>query len=118
MSFDISQIAEAFCSYRFAVTYPYMADEIKWNIVGREELMGRQAVIERCDKSAKFLETVTATITKLKIHRAETCIVVEGAAQFQDQENQTSSVASCDVFQFSDERLVEITSYIIELNQP
>ena len=58
MSLDISQIAEAFCSYRFAVTYPNMADEIKWNIVGKEELVGREAVIDRCAAAAKFLETV------------------------------------------------------------
>ena len=118
MNLNIYQIAEAFCSYRFAVTYPYMADEIKWNIVGREELVGREAVIARCAEAAKFLETVSTTSTKLKINRAETCVVVEGAAQFQDQENQTSSVASCDVFQFSDGRLVEITSYVIALNKP
>ena len=118
MSLDIYQIAEPFSSYRFAVTYPYMADEIKWAIVGSEELMGREAVIDRCDKSAKYLETVSATITKLKVNRAETFVVVEGAAQFQDQENRTSSVASCDVFQFSNERIVEITSYVIELNKP
>ena len=115
---NIDQIAEAFCSHRFVVTYPYMADEIKSNIVGREELISREAVIDRCDKSAKFLETVSTTITKLKIYRAETCVIVEGAAQFQDQENQTSGVASCDVFQFSDGRLVEITSYVIDLNKP
>jgi len=120
MSLDIHQIAEAFCSYRFVETYPYIADKIKWNIVGSEELMGREAVIDRCDKSAKFLATVSATITKTKldIHRAERFVVVEGAAQFQDQENQTSGVASCDVFQFSDGRLIEITSYVIELNKP
>ncbi len=117
MSLDIDQIAEAFTSWRFAETYPYMADEIKWNIVGREELMGRAAVIDRCTDAAKFLETVSATLTKLKIIRAETCVIVEGAAQFQDQENQTSNVASCDVFQFSDGRLVGITSYVIELNK-
>jgi hypothetical protein len=118
MSLDTYQIAEAFSSYRFAVTYPYMADGIKWNIVGREELVGRKAVIARCAKAAQFLETVSTPSTKLEIHRAETCVVVEGAAQFQDQENQTSSVASCDVYRFSDERLVEITSYVIELNKP
>lgn len=117
MSFDIYQIAEAFCNWRFAETYPYMADEIKWNIVGREELVGRDAVIAHCVKSAKFLETVSPTVPKLKIHRAENCVLVEGAAQFQDQKNQTSSVASCDVFRFSDKRLVEITSYVIELNK-
>ena len=80
--------------------------------------MGREAVIDRRAEAAKFLETVSTTFTKLKIHCAETCVIVEGAAQFQDQENQTSSVASCDVYQFSEERLVEITSYVIELNKP
>ena len=55
MSLDIHQIAEAFCSYRFVVTYPYMADEIKWNIVGGEELMGREAVIDRCAKRRNSL---------------------------------------------------------------
>jgi ketosteroid isomerase-like protein len=115
MSLNIDQIAEAFCSHRFAETYPYMTDEIKWNIVGREELVGREAVINQCNKSAKFLETVSTTLTKPKIYRAETCVVLEGAAQFQDRENQTSSVASCDVFHFSDGRLVEITSYVIDL---
>jgi hypothetical protein len=115
MSLDIHQIAGAFCSHRFVVTYPYMADDIKWNIVGREELVGRQAVIDKCDKSAKFLETVSTTMLTLKIHRAGTVIAVEGAAQFQHQDNHTSSVASCDVFQFSDGRLVGITSYVIEL---
>ena len=118
MSLNIDQIAEAFCSHRFAETYPYMAGEIKWNIVDGEELIGREAVIDQCDKAAKFLETVSATITKLKIIRAETIVVVEGAAKFQDQEDQTSSVASCDVFQFSAGRLVEITSYNVELNNP
>ena len=117
MSLNMDQIAEAFCRHRFAVTYPHMADEIKWNIVGGEELVGREAVIARCEESAKYLETVSTTMTKLNIHRAETFVVVEGAAQFLDQENQTSSVASCDVFQFSDGRLVEITSYNIELNR-
>ncbi len=118
MSLNIDQIAEAFCSYRFAETYPYMADDIKWNIVGKEELVGREAVINQCAGATKFLATVSATVTKMKIYRAETCVIVEGAAQFQDQENQTSSVASCDIFQFSDERLVEITSYVIDLNKP
>src|SRR5712692_3689409 len=85
MSLDIHQIAEAFSSHRFVVTYPYLADEIKWNIVGKEELMGREAVIDRCAEAAKFLETVSTTFTKLKINRAETFVVVEGVVQFQDR---------------------------------
>jgi SnoaL-like domain len=117
MSLNMDQIAEAFCSHRFVETYPYMADEIKWEIVGREQLVGREVVIDQCNQAAKFLETVSTTIARLKIIRAETFVVVEGAAKFQDQENQTASVASCDVFQFSDGRLVRITSYNVELNK-
>lgn len=118
MSLDIYQFAAAFCSHRFAATYPYMADEIQWNIVGKGDLAGREAVINRCAQAAKFLETVSTTALKRKFHRAETCVVVEGAAQFQDREDQISSVTSCDVFQFAAERLVEITSYVIELSKP
>ena len=58
MSLDVDRIVEAFCSYRFVETYPYMADEIKWSIIGREELVRRETVIDQCDKSAKFLQTM------------------------------------------------------------
>ena len=54
MSLDIDQIAEAFCSHQFVVTYPYMAEGIKWNIVGSEELIRRDAVIDRCDQVDKI----------------------------------------------------------------
>ncbi len=114
MSLTIDQIAEAFCSHRFADVFPYMANEINWNIIGREELIGRDAVIAQCDNVVKFLETVSTTSLKLKTYRADTCVIVDGTAQFQDRENQTSSVASCDVFQFSNGQLIEITSYVID----
>ncbi len=118
MSLEVLQIAEAFCNHRFAETYQYMGDEIKWNVVGKEELVGREAVINRSAQATRFLETVSATHSKLKIHRAEACVVVEGAAQFRDRDNRVASVASCDVFQSARERLVEITSYVVELNKP
>lgn len=118
MRLEPEQIAETFCRHRFAETYPYMAGDIQWNIVGGEELMGREAVIDRCEESAKYLETVSTTFLNLKIHRAEMIVVVEGTAQYQDRENEISSIASCDVFQFLDGRLVAITSYAIELNKP
>jgi len=70
MSLDIYQIAEAFCSHRFAETFPYMDDEIKWNMIGREGLIGREAVIAHCNKGVKFLETVSTTHLELKIFTA------------------------------------------------
>jgi hypothetical protein len=95
-----------------------MSNETKWNMIGREELVGREAVIGHCNKSTKLLETVSTTMAKPKIYRMEACVVLEGAAQFQDRQNQISGVASCDVFQFSDGKLVKITSYVIDLDKP
>ena len=117
MSLDINQIAEAFSTHRFATAYPYLSDNITWNILGDEVLMGREAVIRKCEESAKYLETVSTTFVKLRIIRADLYVVVDGVAEYQDNESQTSSVASCDIYQFSDEQLVEITSYNIELNK-
>ena len=31
--FKYEQIAEAFCSHRFVETFPYMDDEVKWNMI-------------------------------------------------------------------------------------
>jgi len=115
MSLENHQLAEAFCRWKFTEVYPYFADEIKWNAVGRNEYVGREAVIAQCEEATKFLATVTTLYDKLKIHRAETCVIVEGTAQFQDREKRTLSVASCDVFRFAEDRLVEITSYVIDL---
>ena len=77
MSLNIEQIVEAFRSHRFGETFPYMADEIKWNMMGREELIGREVVINHYNKSAKFLETVSTTLAKPKIYRTETCKVID-----------------------------------------
>ena len=69
MSLNIEQIADAFCSHRCGEIFPYTADEVKWNIIGREELIGREAVVDHYNKSAKFLETVSTTLAKPKIYR-------------------------------------------------
>jgi hypothetical protein len=74
MSLNIDQIAETFCSHRFVETYPYMTDEIKWKVVGGEELIGKEAVIAKCEGSAKFLTTVSTTSFKAEHYpRGEPC---------------------------------------------
>jgi ketosteroid isomerase-like protein len=115
---DMDQIARAFCSWRFPETYPYMADDITWTAIGREDFVGREAVIARCRQSMKFLEGVSGEVTKLETHRADSCVIVEGAARFEHPDGHVSRVASCDIFRFSEGRLVGITSYVIELDQP
>jgi len=117
MSFTIAQIAEAFSSHRFAETYPYLSDSIKWNNIGGEELTGRDVIIDQCEQSAKYLATISPTFTKFKVTHAQAYIVVESIAKYKDNEDQLSTVASCDIYQFADGQLIEVTSYNIELEK-
>lgn len=117
MSLTINQIAEAFSSHRFAETYPYLSDSIKWNNVGGEEYTGRDVVIDQCEQSASYLSTVSTIFIKFKVTQAQACIMIESVAQYKDNDDQLSAVASCDIYQFADGLLVEITSYNIELKQ-
>jgi dihydrofolate reductase len=76
------------------------------------------STLERVDWNAKLVRgDLRKAVQQLKREPGKG-LFVGGVAQFQDQENQTPSVASWDVFQFSDGRLVEITSYVAELNKP
>jgi hypothetical protein len=117
MNLDIQHIAEAFTTHKFAETFPNLAEDVKWDNIGRDLIVGREAVIARCTDAAKFLATVSTTFTKIKVTRAESLVIVEGECLFTAADNQTSRVASCDLFQFADGKLVELTSYVIDLNK-
>jgi hypothetical protein len=116
MSQDIQKIAEAFTTHKFAETYQYLSDDIRWENIGRETLVGREAVIARCEAAKTFLATVSTTFTKMKITRAESIVIVEGECLFTSPGGEASRVASCDVFEFSSSQLLGITSYVIDLN--
>jgi hypothetical protein len=91
MSLEIEQIAKTFISHKFEATFPYMADEIKWIVIGREENLGKEAVMAKCADARKFLATVTTTFEKLQATRAGETVFVEGACLFRDGEGQTSA---------------------------
>ncbi len=119
MSLNIDQIAEAFCCQRFFDTHPsiWLTKSNGTLLVGKK-LIGRGAVIDPCYRSAKFLEIVSTTLQSRKINRAEIFVFVEGTVQFQDQENPSSSVTSCAVFQFSDGHLSRLHHMPLMLNKP
>ena len=48
-----------------------------------------------------------------------TALLLDSEAEYVDEANQVSVVASCDLYDFSNGQLSQITSYTIELeNQP
>jgi hypothetical protein len=110
-------IAEAFSHHRFEDTYASLAQDVQWNQVGGEMLRGRAAVIEACDETADELADVATTFSRVRVIEAPDCVVVDSEAEYA-AENEVSTVASCDIYDFTDGRLSAITSYAIELEEP
>jgi hypothetical protein len=109
-------VAEAFSRHRFEDTYASLAQDVEWNQVGEEVLRGRAAVIDACDESAEELADVATTFTRFRVIETPGCVVVDSEAEYA-AENEVSTVASCDIYDFTDGRLSAITSYAIELEE-
>lgn len=107
------QIAEAFSGGNFEYTFSYLADDIQWNIVGDKIVKGRGSVIEFCNKTAKYFADVTTKFTISNMIVDANLVSIDGTAQFINKENKSTYVSSCDVYNFNDGKLQEITSYCI-----
>lgn len=47
---------------------------------------------------------------------AEDCVVIDSRAEYVDAEGESSQVASCDTYDFSDGPLAAITTYAVEID--
>lgn len=108
------QIAEAFSRHRFDEAYPYLHEDVRWTLVGDRRLVGRDEVMATCARSAAYLAGVTSTFRKVRVVVGENCVVVDCEVDY-TEESGSSRVASCDLYDFTDGRLTEITSYTVEL---
>jgi hypothetical protein len=115
VGFTTGQIAEAFSGHRFAEVYPHLADDVRWTLVGDRTFAGKAAVTAMCEESAGYLATVTTAFSRFKVVVGEDAVVVDSRASYTDGEGTVSSIASCDIYEFVDGSLSEITSYTVEL---
>ncbi len=99
----------------FAAVYPAFSDDIRWNLVGDEPLIGRDTVVAACDKSAAYLEAVMTKFSKFRTISNGDSVGVDTTAEYSDTEGAVSLIASCDIYDFRDGKLAEITSYTFEL---
>jgi hypothetical protein len=116
MQLSITQIAEAFSMGKFEITYPYLAEDIQWNIVGDKTLIGKVIVVEFCNKTAKYFSEVTTRFTTKNVIENGHKVAINGTAQFINSENKSTFVSSSDVYLFEKGKLLEITSHCIIMN--
>ena len=117
MSAELSnpQIAEAFSRHDFEATFAYLAEDVRWNIVGESLVEGKEDVISVCRESAAYLTGVTTEFVRFRSVITDDCVVVDSVAEYSDKEGKRSRVASCDLYDFTNGKLTEITSYTVEI---
>jgi limonene-1,2-epoxide hydrolase len=109
------QIAEAFSRHDFEASYPYLADDIRWNIVGERLVEGKENVISVCRESAEYLTGVTTDFRRFRKVITDNCVVVDSVAEYTEKEGERSRVASCDLYDFTNGNVSEVTSYTVGL---
>ncbi|MGS0683675.1 nuclear transport factor 2 family protein [Nakamurella sp. GG22] len=111
-------VAEAFCRHRFSEAYPQLADDVRWVMVGGATLTGKQEVIAACERTLEELTAVTTRFRRFRVIEAADSVVVDSISEYREPSGVLSVVASCDIFDFTDGRITEITSYTVELTEP
>jgi hypothetical protein len=109
-----TEIAEAFSRHEFQKIYPQLAADIRWTLVGDRRVEGRDGVIATCEDSAAYLATVDTAFREFRTLAGADFAVVDSVADYTGDE-EPSTVASCDIYRFAGDQLVEITSYTVVL---
>ena len=112
---EIEKIARAFSSHRFDQALTHLADDVVWTRVGDKPLIGRKAVKKACERTATELNGVTTEFQRFRTVVGEDSVVVESLGRYTGPGGDVSIVASCDVYDFVEERITEIVSYTVEL---
>ena len=115
MDLQNRQIAAAFSRHNFESSIPYLSDNIQWTMLGGEERVGMENVIQTCLQSKEYLARVKTNFTKFLVLEAGEHIVVDSICEYLDPDERVSKVASCDIFHFDQGRIISISSYCIEL---
>ena len=117
MSMELTgeQIAEAFSRHDFEASYPYLADDVRWNIVGERLVEGKENVISVCRESAEYLTGVRTDFRSFRKVITDDCVVIDSVAEYTDKQEERSLVASCDLYDFTNGNVSEITSYTVDL---
>ncbi|NOT76939.1 MAG: nuclear transport factor 2 family protein [Cyclobacteriaceae bacterium] len=106
------KISEEFSKGNFQFAFEYLSENIQWNIIGNKILKGKDEVIEWCTEIGKEMSD---TILKNKNSIiGDSSIAIQGYCDYTTPDNQPGRVSYCDVFQFRNEKIEEITSYAME----
>jgi hypothetical protein len=117
MKKTIQQISEDFSRHHFEQTYPFLSNTVEWHLIGDKVLVGKDSIMEACNQSAQYLKGVKTQFKKFKTVKSDKSVVIDSLADYIDENNAITTVASCDIYEFVGGQLAQITSYCIEISK-
>jgi ketosteroid isomerase-like protein len=113
---DPRDIAEAFSSHRFPETYDHLAPDIVWTAAGAASTTGKEDVIAVCESTLAELADTSTEFVRFLTVSDDRAAVVDSIGHYTDSQGDTSTVASCDIYEFRDGLIARITSYTVEVD--
>lgn len=108
------EIAEAFSSGKFDITYDRLSNNIEWTVFGEKVLQGKEQVIAECDEVKEYFNSITTDFTNYNSIGNDNRIAINGHALFLKDGKTVAEVNACDVYEFDEEGLItSIKSYCI-----
>lgn len=105
----LKKISEEFAKGNLEFSAAYLADDIKWNILGNASVVGKEEVLE----VSQMLQLESFPEITIKNVVAEgNCVVVESTGKARTKNGKPYNQTYCEVFRFNNEKLQEITTYL------
>jgi len=103
------RISEEFAKGNLGFCEAFMADDIKWNILGSDTIVGKEQVLE-VSKMAQLQSYPLITIKN--IFQEGDCVVIESTGEAKTKNGKQYNQSYCEVSRFNNEKLQEITTYL------
>ena len=100
----INKVIDAISRENINSYLDYLADDIKWNIVGMPVIVGKNEFLE----TIKELRLENFNTSKIKN------IVAEGEFVVVESSGKTMGNYFCDIYQLKNEKILGLTSYIVD----
>lgn len=111
---NIKSIAQAFSNGEFQSVFPYLADAVVWQVVGENEFLGKEAVMQQCLQVKAYFNSVTTQFETIHCLVDGNKVAINGTAAFHINQKPKAFVWACDVYEFNEDNLLQsITSYCI-----
>lgn len=105
----LKKIAEEFAKGDVGFCLPYLAGNMKWNVLGERTIEGKELVLEA--SRMQQLEAFPAITIKNVVADGDH-VVVESTGKAKTKSGKPYDQTYCEVFRFKGEQLQEITTYL------